>query len=276
MFFGLSKISAFFLTSGNLVTLGFLVALLALIFGATRRFGQKLLIVIAVTCLAVTLIPVGEFGVQFLENRFSRPGPESIDTQNIAGIVVLGGAVDGSQSVERGLAEYNGSADRVLTMVELAHHYPALPVIFSGADGALMARGFNEADAVREDMARKKIAVPNIVYENRSRNTAENAAFSHQLMMKNWPERAQGKWLLVTSARHMPRAMGVFRKSGWSVVAWPVDYIASPRRHLTDINVSHSIKMLDDMLKEFAGLTAYYWTGRTATWFPAPQDDGAM
>ncbi|WP_158091235.1 YdcF family protein [Thalassospira mesophila] len=252
------------------MTLGFATALVLVLFKATRRAAHALLVVIAMICVGVTVCPVGQYGVQILEDRFPRPTLESIHGENIAGIIVLGGAVDGEQYIERGLVEYNGSADRIFGMLQLANHYPAIPVIYSGADGALVARGFNEADAVQADMIARGINATNIVYENQSRNTAENAALSYQLVIKNWPERAQGKWLLITSARHMPRAMGVFRQYGWSIIAWPVDYIAPAHRHLTDINVSHSIKMLDNALKEFAGLTAYYWTGRTSTWFPAP------
>ncbi|WP_417842960.1 YdcF family protein [Thalassospira sp.] len=252
------------------MTLGFVTALVLVLFKPTRHVGHVLLVVIAFICVGVTVFPVGQYGVQILENRFARPTIESIKGDNIAGIIVLGGAVDGQQYVERGLVEYNDSADRVLSMLQLANHHPDIPVIYSGADGALAARGFNEADAVQADMSARGFNAINIVYENQSRNTAENAALSYQLVTKNWPKRTQGKWLLVTSARHMPRAMGVFRQYDWSIIAWPVDYIAPAHLHLTDINVSHSIKMLDNALKEFAGLTAYYWTGRTSTWFPAP------
>ncbi|WP_168173672.1 YdcF family protein [Thalassospira sp. TSL5-1] len=252
------------------MTLGFGVALLMLLFRKSRKLGHHLLVVIAVCCVFVSLIPVGEIGVRILEDRFPKPSFENIATQDIAGVIVLAGAVDGDQYVGRDQVEYNAAADRVLEMLALARQLPKLPVIFTGGDNVINTRKFSEAIAVRNDLDRRKLDRDNIFYEEKSRNTAENAAYSHQMIAEKWPGKADGTWILVTSARHMPRAMGVFRRYDWSIIAWPVDYIARPQRHLTDINVSHSIKMLEDALKEFVGLTAYYWTGRTTTWFPAP------
>ena len=68
----------------------------------------------------------------------------------------------------------------------------------------------------------EKLDVPQdrIIVERKSRNTVENAAFTKQLVMPKPGER----WLLVTSAMHMPRAVGVFRKAGFAVDAYPVGY----------------------------------------------------
>jgi uncharacterized SAM-binding protein YcdF (DUF218 family) len=59
-----------------------------------------------------------------------------------------------------------------------------------------------------------------VIYESASRTTYENAIFSAAL-----PQVDRSKpWLLLTSAYHMPRAMAVFRKTGWNVTAYPVDF----------------------------------------------------
>ncbi|RCK40172.1 hypothetical protein TH25_25040 [Thalassospira profundimaris] len=270
MFFVLSKIATFFILPGNLVTLGFVVALLMMLFRKSRKLGHHLMVVTAVCCVFVSVIPVGEMAVRILEDRFPKPSFENIATQDIAGVIVLAGAVDGDQYIARNQVEYNAAADRILEMLALARDFPKVPVIFTGGDNVIGTRKFSEAIAVHDDLVRRKLATENIFYEEKSRNTAENASYSHQMIAEKWPDKAQGTWILVTSARHMPRAMGVFRRYDWSIIACPVDYIARPQRHLTDINVSHSIKMLENALREFVGLTAYYWTGRTTAWFPAP------
>ena len=59
-----------------------------------------------------------------------------------------------------------------------------------------------------------------IIVEDQSRNTEENARFTAAIVH---PEPKQ-RWLLVTSAFHMPRAIGVFEKAGFDVVADPVAY----------------------------------------------------
>ena len=59
-----------------------------------------------------------------------------------------------------------------------------------------------------------------VTAEEQSRNTVENAVFSKLLAMPQAGER----WRLVTSAFHMPRAMGTFRQAGFPVEAYPVDW----------------------------------------------------
>ncbi|PKR50747.1 YdcF family protein [Thalassospira marina] len=270
MFFILSKVATFLIQPGNLVTLGFALGLILVMVRKWRSAGFGLLAAVAACCLLITVIPVGEIGVRILEDRFPKPTLEDIQKRDIAGIIVLAGAIDGDQYVARQQIEYNAAADRIVSMLSLARLFPDVPVIFTGGDNVILDRKFSEADALRDDLSRNGLGAANIFYEGASRNTAENAEYAHQMVAEKWPEKVVGTWLLVTSARHMPRSMGVFRRYDWSVIAWPVDYIATPQRHLTDINVSHSIKMLEDALKEFAGLTAYYWTGRTTAWFPAP------
>ena len=53
-----------------------------------------------------------------------------------------------------------------------------------------------------------------VIYEDRSRNTTENAEFSRDIARP----RPEETWLLITSAFHMPRAVGCFRRVGWNVV----------------------------------------------------------
>ena len=56
--------------------------------------------------------------------------------------------------------------------------------------------------------------------ERRSRNTQENVEFSKAMVAPKSGER----WLLVTSAFHMPRSVGLFRKAGFAVEPYPVDW----------------------------------------------------
>ena len=57
-----------------------------------------------------------------------------------------------------------------------------------------------------------------MLFETAARNTHENAVLAHALAKPRPGE----TWLLVTSASHMPRSVGVFRRAGWDVVPWPV------------------------------------------------------
>ena len=78
-------------------------------------------------------------------------------------------------------------------------------------------------------------------------------------------------WLLVTSAAHMPRAVGSFRRVGWPVLAWPVGYRVGrlPRFDLEQ-GVPDRLGGIDAALHEWVGLVAYYLLGRTDVWLPGP------
>jgi uncharacterized SAM-binding protein YcdF (DUF218 family) len=96
------------------------------------------------------------------------------------------------------------------------------------------------------------------LYENRSRDTYENATFSRQIEGVD----ATKRWLLITSARHMPRAMGVFRKAGWNVAPWPVDYSTGLSIDYFDFSVVRGAGRWETVLHELLGLALYRVTGR--------------
>src|SRR6185436_17105876 len=109
-----------------------------------------------------------------------------------------------------------------------------------------------------------------ITYERKSLNTEQNAVFAKAIALPKAGER----WLLVTSAFHMPRAMGAFRAAGFDVVAYPVDFRTDGSSALTTpfAFVSQGLRMTDTATKEWIGLISYYLTGKTSALFPAPQD----
>ncbi|HET7210116.1 MAG TPA: ElyC/SanA/YdcF family protein, partial [Methyloceanibacter sp.] len=81
------------------------------------------------------------------------------------------------------------------------------------------------------------------------------------------------RWLLITSAYHMPRAIGAFRKAGFEVEAWPVDYRTRGRADLTRPfdKVSEGLRRVDVATREWFGLLAYWLRGRSDALFPAPR-----
>jgi uncharacterized SAM-binding protein YcdF (DUF218 family) len=112
------------------------------------------------------------------------------------------------------------------------------------------------------------IPADRIIVEERSRDTAENARFTKALADPRPGER----WLLVTSAFHMPRSIGAFRRVGFAVEAYPVDYrtrgpedLARPFASLGD-----GLRRSDIAMREWIGLLIYWLAGRTSELFPAP------
>ncbi len=146
--------------------------------------------------------------------------PERVD-----GIVVLGGAVE-TRTSRGSEVHLNDSADRVVEAAVLARRYPDAKLLASGGDGNLIPDGEQEAELTRDLLIALGVAPERILVEDRSRNTIENAIYSRDMAQPKPGE----VWLLVTSAWHMPRAVGCFRRAGFDVLPYPVDFARRPRK----------------------------------------------
>ena len=265
MFFVLSKILGFFAIPSNLViTLGLLGALV--MFTRYARAGVQFVIASLFVLAVLGLSPVGNALIIPLEQRFppwdATRGPPD-------GFVVLGGAVTPDVSAARNEAALNEAAERMTETLELARKYPHARIIFSGGVGTLFEVGATEAEIAIKFFERLGLQRDRVIAENQSRNTVENAQFSKALANPQPNER----WLLVTSAYHMPRAIGVFRKAGFAVEAFPVDFrTRGPEDALRPFpTMGDGLRRTDTAAREWVGLAIYWLTGRSSALFPAPK-----
>jgi uncharacterized SAM-binding protein YcdF (DUF218 family) len=265
MFFTLSKVLWAVFNPGNLLVLALLVAAF-MSFGRRRNAALWVFRVAAVAMAFITVVPIGSTLCQHLENRF--PADPNLPA-DIAGIVILGGAVAPAVSGGRSKLMYGSAIERLTVGAELAQRFPSSKVVFSGGSGSLFNPEAREAHIVQPIFSQLGIEAGRIIYEDRARNTAENAQFA-----KAAAKPAAGEnWVLVTSASHMPRAVGVFRKAGWPVIPYPVDYeVGTKELPSLMLDFVGGLSTLKAALHEFAGLTAYWVTGRTDQWYPAPKD----
>jgi uncharacterized SAM-binding protein YcdF (DUF218 family) len=268
MFFVLAKILGFFaLPSNILISLGLLGVLLM----GTRfaRAGRRLAVFSLLLLALLGLSPIGNAIILPLEERFpaydisrdaSRGAP--------AGIISLGGAFDTVVSPARGEVALNEAAERLTAMAELARRFPDARIVFSGGSGRLIYDGATEADLAARIFESFGIARARILLESKSRDTDENARFTKELVQPKPGER----WLLVTSAHHMPRSIGVFRAAGFPVEAYPVDYRTRGAIDLTRgfAALGDGLRRTDTATREWVGLLIYRMTGRTTELFPAP------
>jgi uncharacterized SAM-binding protein YcdF (DUF218 family) len=261
--FILSKVVGLLTDPTNLVVL-ILVAATILLWTRHARVGRVVLVAECLTLAVVAVLPLEEWLLAPLEDRFPiSPPPETID-----GLIVLGGAIDPVISVERGQPSADGAIDRLIALVDLGRRYPQARIIFTGGSGSLTEQRYKEAPVVKEFLAQIGFDASRVEFEDQSRNTRENATLTQA--MAN-PQPGQ-KWLLVTSAMHMPRSVGVFRGVGWTVTPWPVDFHTTghPTPTRFRFHIAGGLSVLGTALHEWIGLLSYHALGWSDELFPGP------
>jgi uncharacterized SAM-binding protein YcdF (DUF218 family) len=266
MFFVLAKVLWFLLQPSSLM-LGSVLAGAALLRTRWYRTARRLLWGGLAALLIGGLSPLGDLLSRPLEARFPRVAIEG-DGAGIAGIIVLGGAEDSRNADGTELAPLNEAAERYTEAAVLARRLPQARVVFTGGSGMLIRSGPQEAEVAGRLLVALGIAKERLTLEAESRDTYENALLTARLVKPEPGER----WLLVTSAAHMPRAMGVFRKAGFAVEPWPVDYRAPRRLAMLRVqsSVPEGLRRIDAIVREHIGLVMYYAAGRTTALWPGP------
>lgn len=269
LFFLASKVGWFFLTPSNLLLLAMIAGVGLLRWKRSRKLGVRLAAGGAIAAVAVILIPIGDWLIASLERRFPPyPACEAANPKPLAGIILLGGAIS-SQEIAGSIFEDLGpAADRIRKTAQLARDHPDLPIVVSGGQAFPRAGSRTEAVATADLLIELGVELKRLRLETGSRTTAENA----QLVAD---QAADGAWLLVTSAFHMPRSVGSFRKAGVDVIAVPTDWQVDDNRPLLTLSALDRLGRLDLGVREYLGLLAYWVGGRTSGFLPGPRKEDA-
>ncbi len=264
-FFIASKLAWGILSPSNILVLMLIVGTLLLLKGAISA-AKCFLLPATLFSLVIMLYPLGDSVIYPLETRFSKP---DVMPQQVDGIIVLGGGEQLKSSLSWNSAELGAGGDRYIGAAILAKRYPKAPVIFTGGNSMLGLQGIgDEGRIARTLLTAVGIAEQRLIIESKARNTAENFLLITPLLPK-----LNGRYLLVTSAFHMPRAMGIARQQGIDTIAYPVDYRSNqPALRQWGFNIYEHLEVLEPAWREWVGLTAYYLSGKTNQWFPEPSD----
>ena len=260
MFFTLSKVFWTIAQPDHFLLLMLVLGLLL-----WKRFLGVLLVWLSVLMLLIiSFFPVGNYLLRPLESQFM---PATLP-DSIAGIIVLGGGEDAELSAIHGSPQFNSAAERLMVVPQLLQMYPETKVIFTGGSGSLLRPEYRGGDVASQWLEQQKLR-ERLVVERDSRNTFQNAIYTKELI-EQYGEN-QDKWLLVTSAFHMPRSMGVFRNVGINVMAYPVDFRTGEDRVRPDLTWNmHDFKTAT---REWIGLLAYYLTDKTTELLPTHRSE---
>jgi uncharacterized SAM-binding protein YcdF (DUF218 family) len=243
------------------------IGIVGLVLLCTRfaRLGSWLVVTSLVLIAVIGLSPLGNVLMIPLEQRFppwaaARGAPD--------GVVVLGGAITPDVSAFRDAVALNEAAERITFAAELARRYPNVRIVYSGGSNALLFNQAIEAPFAVRELEALGVANDRITAEEQSRNTVENAVYSRLVAQPKPGER----WLLITSAYHMPRAIAAFRAAGFAVEACPVDWRTRGWLDAARFfgSLSEGMARTDAAVHEWVGLAAYRLTGKTKELFPAP------
>lgn len=263
VFFLSSKLIWALISPDSLLLIVGVAAWLAAVAGR-QHLARRLASFVALAAILIGFLPLGEWLLAPLENRF--PSNVALPAE-ATGIIVLGGAMSPTLTATWGQPELNDAADRLTSFAYLAGLYPNAQLVFTGGNGHINDQDYPEADSAQILFEQLGLSDRAVIYESKSRNTGENARNS-KLLVQPKPEEA---WILVTSAYHMPRAVGVFSQNGWPVTPYPVDHRSQSGNLLrVQFDFSGNLSLLSVAVREWIGLIAYRLTGQTSQLLPSP------
>lgn len=265
LFFILSKIIWAIISPENWIFILILVSLVHLYMGKYRH-AKIFLSTATVLIFIIALLPAGKWMLYPLETHFTTNPtlPEKVD-----GIIVLSGAEAAERSHIWQQVELGGAAERTLYFMALARQYPDAKLIFTGGTGSLTKQEYKGADVAKKLFAEQGFDTNKIIFERESRNTYENVIYSKKMIQPKKNE----NWIVITTSWHMPRSVGLFCKAGWPVIPYPVDHETNKDNPFTiSFSFLSNLSSLKTAIKEWVGLVAYYFSGKTTSILPKQCD----
>ena len=169
--------------------------------------------------------------------------------------IVLGGIADYDKITKA--HNFNKNADRLIDAEQLYHKGIIKKIMLSGGNGQLFNDGYIESETMRDYLLANKIPIIDIIIENTSRNTIENAMNSAEILKEKY---TKGTLLLITSANHMRRAQLCFNKANLETTAFPTDCTNSSRATGYDYLFLPRVEALgrwEDLIHEWVGYIVY-------------------
>jgi uncharacterized SAM-binding protein YcdF (DUF218 family) len=266
IFFVFSKVIQILIEPLNWLMILIAFALLFLLLRKNHLVRRALVMAL---CLGffIGYMPTSQFLMRILEDAVPQTALTSERFDEIGGILILGGAIEGgSVARDRGEISIYSSAERVTKALQLLRQHPELPFIFSGHSGRVLPQGLSEADAFKQLLQEQGLGNHPGYFENQSRNTYENMVYSKKIIdgiaeKEGVPVKP---WLLITSARHMLRSMQVAHKQGIDVLPILVDYQTSNAYSWHRFDLVEGGEQWNWLIHELVGIVAYWLTSKGA------------
>jgi uncharacterized SAM-binding protein YcdF (DUF218 family) len=253
VYFTLSKVAWWIVTPLHALLLLLIIGVI-LLWAKRTRAGTGLVTLTVLLIVLIGATPIPEWTVRPLEQWH----PVTKLTDPPDGIILLGGGqnVELTEAYER--PQLNDRAETMSEFLALGRRFPKAKMVFAGGSGDLVTHALSEADVMQRFAAQQGFDSHRLLLESKSRNTHENALYARELANPKPGER----WLLITSAFHMPRSVAVFQKLQWDVLPYPTDYHVLPTGVDWRLNVLARFRLFHLGLHEWIGFLVYWVTGR--------------
>jgi len=219
-------------------------------------WAKRVLGVLLFLMMMVGFFPVGEWLLYPLETKY----PHNQQLGRVDGIIVLAGSEDPVHTKIWNQVVVGSATERNLEFMRLAGQYPDAKLVFTGGVGSMLQQDFKTADVAKRLFTEQGVDVSRITFERESRNTWENALLSKKLVETQSNE----NWVLITTAWHMPRSVGIFCKVGWDVIPYPVDFHTQPDNLFrVGWGFAGNLNGLATAVKEWIEIVAYKMMGRS-------------
>lgn len=254
LFFWLSKLAWLVISPDSALIILFAMGLLCLL-KSKLRLAKNIFITSFILFLIIGLFPVGEWLLYPLEKKY----PHNPKLEHVDGIIVLGGAEDAIRSDLWKQPVVGNAAERFFASIYLARRFPEAKLIYTSGSSSMVEQRLKGADAAKQLYSQQGLDISKIIFERDSRNTWENAILSQKLAKPKQGE----TWVLITTGWHMVRSAGIFRKIGWNVTPYPVDFVSRyDKLFRLDWNFTGHLNNLKLGVKEWVGIAAYTFTGK--------------
>ncbi len=251
MFFILSKILAFLFSP----FLWFLISFFTFLLLKNEKWK---LIFKRISIFILIFFSLG-FPLNFLVSRWEVAGTQMKKVENYEIGVVLSGMAEYNKDLK--VLSARRGIDRIWQTISLYKNGKIKKILISGDSGYVIRKGLHEADQLKEVLVKWGIPAEDIIVENKSKNTYENAQFTGNLLRQY---KYKKKFLLITSALHMPRAAACFKKQNLEFDVFTTDHYSMKNTEFTFDQLLPSINcfvMWEVYLKEVIGYTVYSLRG---------------
>ena len=258
MFFYLSKIFWIFFNPINILVILLIIGIFFQLIN--KKIYKKIYLINLILFILIVFLPTGTYMLWKLESKYPKP---KIMNNKIDGILILGAGIDEFKTYQHQQVILNDRIERITESAKLIKKFPNAKIIFSGGNGTFSKPKIEASELAKNFYKQMGVKTDKIIFENKSRNTYENLVFSKSFINNTKEE----KWLLVTSAYHMKRAISVAKKLNLDFIPYPVDFMLN--KNFNWKFWYHKIYFLNNMKDfqlashEYIGLFAYYLTKKS-------------